>query len=337
MRVLIPWPTTIQLIEKAASTLLPRHTITVFPLVERLGAYGGSYAGIKRKLPPELASVGYDVAFLDSLTPDQARGKYDLLIDSWETRHYYPEWRERCLDWQMPRLIKVLWKTQPETDAAALDLFRCSAISTEAPSNTARWLAAIDAPVTTLLYYPGDWWFDTPWRGVDARLLFVLTNLKSRQRINAHVKAGYTLFRSLQKQGLPGYHYDGHGGARLPPLEMARRLAQFRAYANLDLASSTRSLCLVFFEMMALGVPTLVIDRPQLDYWRYVEDGVDGYRCADWHELLARARQVLGSTTLARRLSDARKERAREVLDKDRLLVQWEAVFDVAVQRYKGG
>lgn len=323
MRMAIVYPTTIQCIEKMASLYDDLSVI----VMDGYGTLEGARRGISKRLEP--LGLSDHVQVLSE--HDERARDYDVLLDSLETRHYLPRWWEDCTDWHGPRIIKILWKKpyKPELTPERVEVLKHSILSTENDSNRKMWEDAIGVRVYEALYYPGDWWFNTEWIGDREELVFVLSHSAKREKIGSNEKDGLYDFREVARL-CPGYHWDGDEEGRPSSKDMAAQLAHFRCYTNLDRPASTRPLCIVFTEMMALGMPIIIRNYPEHDYIRYV-DG-NGFICESNEEVAKMARKLISDRGLAESFSARSKEIAEQRFSKATVLKQWDILLERALQ-----
>jgi len=323
MRIAIAYPTTIQLIEKMAS-LYDDISVIV------LDGYS-TLEGVQWAVPRRLRPLGLESHVEILSEHDERAREYDVLLDSLETRHYLPRWWEDCEAWHGPRIVKILWKRpyKPELTPARMEVLKRSVLSTENDSNRKMWEEATGLDVYEARYYPGDWWFDTEWVGDREELVFVLTHAKSREKNDANSKDGLHDFWEVRRL-CPGYHWDGDAEGHPSSNNMATQLARFRCYTNLDRPVSSRPLCLVFTEMLALGMPTIVRNYPKHDYVHYI-DG-NGFVCESNQEVADAASRLIADRGLAEACSVRSKEIARRHFSREVILGQWDVLLEKAIQ-----
>jgi glycosyltransferase involved in cell wall biosynthesis len=312
MKIALSYPTTYALVEKVG---------LLFGEVYLIG-FNGPYANKEGRYGDELVKHGVTVHLVKEHYCEINPKDYDLLIDSWETRGYNPDWKEESLRWNIPRIVKILWTAFPSyltfTDQEKLALNK-SIISTENFTLEERWRAIGFQHVNTLLYPPGPWWFEDKWVGDTNKVLFILSAGPSRDTIST----GLPMWKQIEQEfPQQSYHQDAVKSYLNSP-KLAELCRQYRCYVNLDQGPDARPLCLVFTEAISAGIPPLIIKQPNTDYSRYIKNGVSGYICDDYQDLVDKIKILLNNKDLAQGMSNEIRKIARENFSEEVLKPMW--------------
>lgn len=319
MNVAMIYPAHVSVIEKTAALF---GNLDVLMVSETHDANRG-------RIEKEGSELGFSTRWI--LLEEANLGSYDVLVDYWESRQWEPRWRELSWEIDVPRIIRVGWFSPGTISLEPRDreMFARSVVTTESMVAADQWVAAGVRDAYFLPWYPGDWYFEQEWTGEDARALFVLAGAyewrggPDRQpRLRDWLKL---------TESVPGFHLDAADRYR-SSLELAGEMANFRCYVNLDCAASSRHLCLSFTEALAVGLPCLVIDRPEHDYRIHIRHGVSGYVCRDLADLMERAMALIEHYELAAWMSDATKALARKWFGREAVMEQWELAIATAQQ-----
>jgi Glycosyl transferases group 1 len=163
------------------------------------------------------------------------------------------------------------------------------------------------------------------WTGELARGLTVVNNLYRRGR-----RTGPDVFdraRAAVPLDLLGMgSEDGDGVGEVPLREVPAVAARYRFFFN---PIRYTSLGLAVCEAMMLGMPVVALATTEQGV--VLQDGVTGFVDTDLDRLLVGMQALLEDRALAERMGAAARERARDLFDLDRFMLQWEQAFrDVA-------
>lgn len=322
MKIAVSFPTTFQLVEKLGGLFGELHLI----------GFNGEYSSEKRyetELPNDL---GMKLHFRREHYSEIEPNEYDLLIDSWETRNYNPEWREWSLKWRIPRILKVLWHAKPERidfSEEEKEILSQSLVSTENFYLEEKWKSAGFDYTKVLLYPPGPWWFDGEWTGEVERLLYVLSGVGAWRDT---VSTGFEMWQKIERL-LPDqtYHQDGYKNY-VSSRGLAKMFRKHRCYTNLDRTHKARPLCLVFTEAISAGTPPIVLNCEYTDYARYIEHGISGYICENASHVAECAKKLLEDRDLAESMSNKIRSVARDNFSEEVLKPVWDEAIQQAVR-----
>lgn len=322
MKIALSFPTTVQLVEKVGAIFKEIHLI----------GFNGEYADNENRYHnDEFEKLGIKIHYHPEPYDDLNPKDFDLLIDSWETRVYRKEWREESLRWNIPTILKVLWFAYPKEEAKLtedeISKLNKSVVSTENYVLADRWKSVGLNNVEVLLYPPGNWWFENEWIGEDDRILYILSGVGKYRDV---VSTGFDLWNEIEL-ALPNktYHQDGQKNY-ISSMDLSLMVKKFRCYTNLDRGLQARPLCLVFTEALSAGIPPLIIRRGNVDYHRYIENGVSGYICDDLHELIEKTKVLLRNHDLAKGMSIETRNIAKKHFSEDVLKPKWDAAIRLA-------
>jgi hypothetical protein len=164
------------------------------------------------------------------------------------------------------------------------------------------------------------------WTGELERGLSVVNHLARRgRRLGADVFA-----RARDRAGLPidlvGMGAEEAGGlGEVKPHELAAFAARYRFFFN---PIRYTSLGLAVCEAMMLGLP--IVALATTEHAVAVQDGVSGYVDTDERVLHERMRELLADRSLAARLSEGARARARQRYALPRFAAEWTAVLESA-------
>lgn len=319
MKIALSFPTTFQLVEKVGALFEELYLI----------GFNGDYSSEKR-YKREFPELGIKTHFRTEHYSEIDPHEYDLLIDSLETRRFNPEWREYSMDWDIPRILKILWDANPGrikfTDKE-MEVFNKSVVSTENYTLAKTWSDAGMEHVEVLLYYPGWWWFDKEWTGEIDKALYILTGIGKWRDVKS---TGYYIWKDIEKE-LPNNTFHQDGSAKfLDSKGLSKMCKKHRCYVNLDNSPKARPLCLVFTEAISAGIPPIVLDSPYTDYHKFIEDGVSGFICKDTSDVVDKIKILLRDHSLAKSMSDNISMTAKDHFSKKIIKSKWESVIKKA-------
>lgn len=322
MKIAVSFPTTFQLIEKLGDLFGELHLI----------GFNGEYTSEKRyetELPNDLGiKLHFRREHYSKIDPNE----YDLLIDSWETRNYNPEWREWSMKWRIPRILKILWSAKPERIGLSekeIGIFSHSVVSTENFFLEKRWKDVGMPHTKVLLYPPGSWWFDGEWSGKENKLLYVLSGIGAWRDT---VSTGFDIWKEIERM-LPGQtlHQDGYKNF-LSSKDLSNLFRKHRCYANLDHTHKARPLCLMFTEAISAGTPPIILKCQYTDYDHYIKNDVNGFICESASEVANSAKKLMNDYELAKDMSYKTRQIAQDNFSNDVLKPVWDEAIDLAVK-----
>ena len=162
---------------------------------------------------------------------------------------------------------------------------------------------------------------DLAWTGELARGITVVNNLYRRGR-----RTGPDVFDRARAEvplDLLGMgSADGDGIGEVPLRDVPAVAARYRFFFN---PIRYTSLGLAVCEAMMLGMPVVALATTEQAV--VLGDGVTGFVDTDLDRLIAGMRTLLEDRDLAARMGDAARERARELFDLDRFVLEWERTF----------
>ncbi len=318
MKVAVSFPTTIQLVEKIGA---------IFGEVHLIG-FNGPYTCEKR-YEKEFPTLGIDTHFRTEHYSEIDPHEYDLLIDSYETRIYNPEWRECSLKWDIPRILKILWYSEPSNIDFIdneFEILNKSVVSTENFTLNERWKEAGFENVKMLLYPPGDWWFDGPWTGDIDKALYILSAGPSRDTVSTGLDQWKDLEKRLPENTFHQNGYESFVGSR----GLAKMCKEHRCFVNLDQAPVARPLALVFTEVLCSGLPPVIIKQPETDYYKYVKNGVSGFICNDLNDVGDKIKLLCNDYSLAQSMSIETQKIGEENFSDRVLKPEWDEAVKIA-------
>jgi len=163
------------------------------------------------------------------------------------------------------------------------------------------------------------------WTGEVRRGLTVVNNLYRRGR-----RTGPDVFDRARAEvplDLLGMgSEDGDGIGEVPLGDVPPLAARYRFFFN---PIRYTSLGLAVCEAMMLGMP--VVALATTEQAAVLEDSVTGFVDTDLDRLIVGMRALLEDEELARRMGVSARERARDLFDLDRFVVEWERAFHDAM------
>jgi len=162
---------------------------------------------------------------------------------------------------------------------------------------------------------------DAAWTGELARGISVVNNLYRRGR-----RTGPDLFDRARAEvpldllGMGSADGDGIGEVALR--DVPGVIARYRFFFN---PIRYTSLGLAVCEAMMLGMPVVALATTEQAVT--LGDGVTGFVHTDVDRLIAGMRLLLEDRELAARMSVAARDRARDLFDLDRFVLEWEETF----------
>jgi hypothetical protein len=321
LRIAVLSPTTIQFVEKMAS-LFPGEPITVVgpPNADQWG-----WNNYERRAE-EWRSLGLRIAF-DLRPYDQIDfSGFDVLLETFETLHMEPTWREHCARYECPVVVKACWTREPHVSCPEdyYNKIKDIPVLLEMPAHIPLWEMAGFSDLTFLFNPVGDWWFDTPWTGATADGVMILSGKEQWRQSAFH---GLDLFEGLQAR-FPGRIrlHDGMVQYKTSR-EMSYMLSGARVFLALDApqGAGERPLSLAFSEALAAGCPVAARDLPGLNYKDFITS--NGIATNDFDALCGFVGRCLDDLDFAKACSQESRRIAREAFSTERLQAEYLKVF----------
>ena len=253
---------------------------------------------------------------------------YDVLIETFETLFLEPSWRDHCLRYECPVVVKACWTRHPmEASARYVDKIRTVPVLLEMPAHVVNW-ETCGFPDVNLVFNPvGHWWFEQEWTGADNRAVMVLSGRKQWRQQQHH---GMALFERLAAD-FPGqiYLHDGTETYRTSR-QMAELLRGARVFLVFDepYGNGERPLSLVFTEALSAGCPVAARDLPGLSYKGYVRG--NGICTNDYRQLREFVGRCLYDYGFAHECSRISRTIARSLFSVEALTQTYSQVFERA-------